>query len=218
MAIITRKELKEKIQNGDLIIEPNVDAFQLQPSAIDLRLGWSFYIPEAWECTDQGRVAIRADYVDSATKKNYFKLIKLKPGQFFELLPHEFVIISTLEKITIAADNLIGMLQPRSSTLRRGVLLEGGKVDTKYNGHLIIPITNVTNHIVKLYPGERLCQLVIQELNSPLSPEEAMQHGSQLAKYQDATPYGLAYRSDSKEETDLILQGKIDELKNQHKI
>lgn len=218
MAIVSRQELKAKLTAGELVFEPTLDQWQLQPSAIDLRVGWSFYIPQSWEYTDAGRVALVADYMNLEQQQENFKLIKLKPGQYFEILPHEFIIIATLEKVSLRGANLIAMLHPRSSTLRRGLLMEGGKVDSQYSGHLTIPISNTTNHIVRLYPGERLCQLVVHELSANLSPEEAQQHGAQLAKYQDATAYGLNYRGDSSDEVAHIRRGTIEELKSAYPI
>ncbi|HUT22134.1 MAG TPA: dCTP deaminase [Candidatus Bipolaricaulota bacterium] len=214
--LLDKKTLLDLLKENKITFEPNLDGFQIQPNSIDLRLGHSFYIPVSWKLNEQGRVAMSADYLDYHAPQDKLQLIKLKPGQYFEILPHEFIMISTLEKISLNNDNIVGNLQPRSTALRRGLQITGGAVDVHYSGHLIIPMVNNTNHILRLYPGERICQLQFFELKSPLSVEEAKKHGLQDAKYNEATPYGLEAKSDSQEEIDLIKAGKIDELKSKY--
>jgi len=216
--ILTQKELKNLISNGAISFTPELDEYQLQPNSIDLRVGWSFYIPDTWKYNEQGRVAIIADYLNYQNVEEYFKLIKLKPGQTFEILPKETILISTLEKITLNSGRLAGNLYPRSSALRRGLQINTGVVDCRYSGQLTIPVVNNSNHIIRIYPGERICQLQLFELASELTEEEAKMHGHQGAKYLGSTPYGLEAKADSNEEIDLIKAGNLEQLKNQFKI
>jgi len=216
--LLDKKTISKLLAENKLSFDPNLDGFQLQPNSIDLRLGYSFYIPVSWKINENGRVAMSADYLDYNAPQDKLQLIKLKPGQYFEILPHEFIIISTLERITLNADDVAGNLQPRSTALRRGLQITGGTIDVHYSGHLTIPIVNTTNHILRLYPGERICQLLLFKLNNPLTKEEASKHGLNAAKYMEATPYGLEAKSDSQEEIDFIKAGKIDELKTNFNI
>lgn len=218
MSILTKQEIVKRIQEQKIIFTPELDEFQLQPTSVDLRAGWSFYIPDTWKLNEKGRVAIIADYLDYQNIEEYFKLIKLKPGQFFEILPKEFILISTLERITLNCGDISGLLYPRSSSLRRGLQIETGVVDCRYNGQLMIPLLNNSHHIIKIYPGERLCQLQFVLLNSELAEEEARKHGKQEAKYVGSTPYSLEARIDNNEEIHLIRAGRLEELKQNHKI
>ncbi len=216
--VLNKTELLSYIKEGKLTFSPSLDAFQMQPNSVDLRLGWSFYVPKGEEMTAQGRVGVSADYLDYESPKEYYKLIKLKPGQVFEIQPKEFVIISTLEKVTFADGSIAATLYPRSSVMRRGLIMEGGVVDAFYSGHLTIPLFNSTTHAIKLFPGERVCQLMVQQLSSALEKDGANTHGVAQAKYMDATPYGLEARTDSKEEIDFIKAGNLDGLKDQFTI
>lgn len=218
MPVLTKKEILNLINSKQVEFSPSLDEYQLQPNSIDLRVGWSFYIPDAWKYNDKGRVAINADYTDYNSTEEYFKLIKLKPGQYFEILPHETIIVSTLEKITLLSGNLAGNLYPRSSALRRGLQINTGVVDCRYSGQLTLPVVNNSNHIIKIYPGERICQMQLYTLASELSDDEAKKHGRDDGKYIGSTPYGLEAKADSNEELDLIRAGKLDDLKNQFKI
>jgi dCTP deaminase len=213
MSVLSRKKLEKILLEKKLQFEPELDAYQMQPASIDLRIGWSFYIPYTWKFTEKGRVAVVADYLDYSSTHENFQLVKLKPGQYFEILPGESIIASSLEKIILGSGNLIGLLYPRSSSSRRGLKIESGLINPKYQGHLIIPMTNNSHHVIKIYPGERLCQLVFHELSDELTSDEALIHGFQDAKYQNTTPYGLEVKIDKQEEIDLLKQGRIDELK-----
>ena len=218
MSVLTKKEILSRIAKKEIIFTPELDQYQIQPASLDLRIGWSFYVPYTWIYNEKGRVAVNADYLDYQNTEEYFKLIKLKPGQYFEILPEEFILISTLEKITLNCGDITGNLFPRSSALRRGLQIVTGLVDCRYNGQLTIPLVNNSHHIIKLYPGERICQLQLMKVESELTEEEAKMHGAQLAKYIGSTPYGLEAKADSTDEIILIRSGQIEELKTKYKI
>lgn len=211
--ILTRHEIAELIAAKKLAFEPVLDAWQDQPHAVDLRLGTTFYLPKTWQLTDHGREVVTVDSTETAGAN--FEKIELKPGQFFELGPGESVIGSTLEKVSLAADDLMGVLYPRSSVNRRGLSVDlTGIVDAHYSGHLMIPIRNQTaSQVIRLYPGERICQIVFQGLASALQKSDAMRHGAQSAKYEGAGSGELASKCDAEEERMLIREGRLDELK-----
>ncbi len=218
MSILTKKEILKRLQEGQIKFSPALDEFQLQPNSIDLRVGWSFYIPHSWRMNDKGRVAIIADYLDYQNVEEYFKLVKLSPGQFFEILPKEFILISTLEKIELNCGDIAGTLMPRSSALRRGLQIETGMIDCRYSGQLTIPLVNNSHHVIKIYPGERLCQMQLYNLANNLAENEASKHGMHEAKYVGSTPYSLEAKVDSSDEVDMLKQGKIVELKQLHQL
>ncbi len=213
--ILTRNEIKQLIAEEKLIFEPALDKFQDQPHAVDLRLGMTFYLPKTWKTSDKGREILTVDVTHCAAD-NYEK-IELEPGQFFELAPGESVIASTLEKVSLHADDVMGVLYPRSSVNRRGLAVDlTGIVDAHYSGHLMVPILNKTaSQIIRIYPGERVCQVVFQRLASNLQKGEAQRHGAQKAKYEGATAAELASKCDTNEELDLIRTGQLEALKRQ---
>lgn len=218
MAILNKTQLKEYIDEKKIEFTPRIDEFQLQPNSIDLRIGWNFYVPEKSQNTEAGRTAMCPDYFESGFNKDYFKLIKLKTGQYFEILPGEFIFAAALEKIQLNTGDIMAILYSRTSMIRRGLLIQSGVVDVKYAGHLIIPILNTTNQYLRIYPGERVCQLIFHTLSSDLSNDEAGKHGVAAAKYAGSTPYNLEARLDSGEEIDFIKKGDIDGLKQNFSI
>ena len=211
--ILTRTEIQKLISAGKLIFEPELDGYQNQPHAVDLRLGTVFYLPKMWKLTAKGREILTVDVMEDA--QDTFEKIELKPGQFFELAPGESIIASTLEKISLKSDDLMGVLYPRSSINRRGLSVDlTGIVDAHYSGNLMIPIFNKTaNQVIRIYPGERICQLVFQKLVSDLSHEEANLHGKISAKYEGAKADELAMKKDDDLEVKLIKKGDLTALK-----
>jgi deoxycytidine triphosphate deaminase len=216
--VLTQKHILDRIKKGEIQFTPGLDKFQLQPHSIDLRLGSSFHLPRSWEMTKMGRVALHIDPL--ARNVDNFEQIILKDGQYFELLPNEYVVASTMEKIELSADDLMAVLFPRSSVTRRGLAINlTGLIDVGYKGFLMIPIINNThNQVIRVYPGERICSVLFEELSSPISKERALMHGITKAKYQDNEVGFIGSKTDKQDEIDMIREGKIKQLKKQYSI
>ena len=213
--ILTRTEIAELLSQKQLAFDPPLDKYQDQPHAVDLRLGTAFYLPKIWKLTDAGREVLRVDVTQCAGDN--FEKIELTGGQFFELAPGESVIGCTMENISLTAPNVMGILYPRSSINRRGLSVDlTGIVDAGYQGALMIPILNkTTSQVIRIYPGERICQMVFHRLASGLSPEEALRHGAVNAKYNGSTNGEVLSKKDADEELNLIRTGNFDKLKSQ---
>ncbi|NBS42057.1 hypothetical protein EBS80_05380 [bacterium] len=130
--ILSRQDILSQVHSGGIRITPELDQFQLQPHAIDLRLGYKFLIPRNWTLDEKGRRAIKVSIDDVANHREQFDEVQLQPGQYFELLPNEFVIGTSLERIEMNAPNLMAILFPRTSTNRRGIDLSlSGIIDCR---------------------------------------------------------------------------------------
>lgn len=167
MSILGKSEILARVKSGNIKINPPLDYFQVQAHAIDLRLGYTFMLPKSWHMTEKGRESLQVDHY-SGSQKGLFDVIELEKGQFFDILPGEFVLASTLESVEWP-DDLMSVLYPRSSTNRRGISLDlTGVVDAGYKGQLIIPVrNNTTSQTIRLYPGERICQITFEQLDGP---------------------------------------------------
>lgn len=214
--VLTKYEITEAVGQGGLSFSPNLDKFQLQPHAVDLRLGFEFKIPKTWEVSEAGRSALIIDPLAKSAAN--FETLTLKPGQYFELLPREFVIGTTLEEIAINRGDLMAVLYPRSSINRRGLSVAlSGIIDVGYAGKLMIPLINNTQQqIIRVYPGERICQIVFSTLSRELSSQDAQLHGVTQAKYHLGKD--IESKSDSEKELELIRQGKIADMKKNYPV
>ncbi|PJA45670.1 hypothetical protein CO174_01915 [Candidatus Uhrbacteria bacterium CG_4_9_14_3_um_filter_50_9] len=215
MSVLTRSEIVSAIKSNDLVFTPALDKFQMQPHAVDLRLGYKFLIPRNWTVDEEGRRAINVSIDDMDAHREQFDEIQLQPGQYFDLLPNEFVIATSLERIEMNAGNLMAILFPRTSTNRRGINLSlSGIIDTGYKGNLIFPMKNEAgDQVLRVYPGERVCQVIFQKLSDSLTPDEANLHGMTEAKYTESS--SPSFKLDKDDERQLLVNGKLDELKNQ---
>lgn len=208
MAILVRSQILERIENGDLSFNPSLDELQIQTHSVDLRLGYTFLVPKSWQLQDEGRVVVNLDYGES---RGHFEVVELERGQYFEILPREYVVVATLEKVKLPSD-LMAVLYPRSSVNRRGLSVDlSGIIDAGYEGSLIVPIRNNTNNqIVRLYPGERFCQLVFENIDGSARPRK-----SRYDK-KDVVVGVLAEKLAS--EIKLIKKGKIEDLKKKFEL
>lgn len=204
MAVLTKKEIQERIGNGTINFDPPLDKFQLQAHSVDLRIGFSFIIPKSWTLTDKGRQALKVDYGEN---HKFFDVVELESGQYFEILPGEFIGISTLERIKIP-EGVMGILYPRSSINRRGLSVDlSGIIDAGFEGNLMVPVRNsTTSQVIQIYPGERFCQIVFEELVSKISVTESRYHKKDVV-------VGVLKERSSVEER-LIRKGKIKDLKS----
>lgn len=213
MSILTKKEILERISEKNVVFSPPLDTFQVQAHAIDMRLGFTFLIPKAWHLTKQGRVALNVDYF-SKLRPNYFDTIELEQGQYFELLPGEHILVSTLESVSVP-DDLMAVLYPRSSTNRKGLSVDlTGIIDSGYSGQLVIPVRNNTlSQTVRLYPGERFCQIVFEKLESNVQAEKSRYHNKDIVD-----GFILNKKRGDTAEIAFVSSGKIRELKQKYPV
>ncbi len=207
MSILVNGEIKKLLDRGDLSFKPNLDKFQFQQHSVDLRLGFTFMVPRLWDLVSEGRVALNMKKLDS--KKKGFEVITLEEKQYFEVLPGEYVIVSTLEQMKLPSF-LMGVLYPRSSVNRRGLSLDlTGIIDAGYEGSLIVPVRNNTRtQTIRLYPGERFCQIVFHCLSGEVEIKKSRYHKK------DVTVEVLGERS--KTEMELVRKGRLREVKSRY--
>src|SRR3989338_11199452 len=205
MSVITKSQILERVKGGEIVFSPSLDSFQRQEHAVDLRLGFTFLIPKIWHLTTRGRESLDITHFDKQNAE-FFDVVELEEGQYFELLPQEYVLVGTLETIKVPS-NLMAVLYPRSSTNRKGLSLDlTGIIDSGYEGQLTLPIRNNTHsQIVRLYPGERLCQIVFEELTEPVIPRKSKYHKKDIID-------GIA--REKRVEATLIMKGEIRKLKS----
>jgi dCTP deaminase len=212
MSVLTKSEILEYVANGKVSFKPELDKFQLQAHSVDLRLGFTFLVPKSWHLTKQGREALHMDYF-AEDRPEYFDIVELEQGQFFDLLPGEHILVSSLESIKIPQD-LMAVMYPRSSTNRKGISVDlTGIIDSGYEGQLVIPVRNNTqSQTVRLYPGERFCQVVLERLDQAVEARKSRYHQRDIIDGVDVD----SLESERNTEIDLIRSGDIKKLKAEH--
>ncbi|MFH1833352.1 MAG: dCTP deaminase [Candidatus Levyibacteriota bacterium] len=173
--VLSDRDLKKSLKSGLIKINPKPDLLvQLGPCSIDLRLGNSFRVFEYSKnpCIDPSK----KDYSNEITKE-----VKVKDGEHFIMQPGDFVLATTLEKITIAS-SLLGRLEGRSSLGRLGIVVHStaSVFEPGWDGNAVLELGNLGRIAVALYPGMRVCAMTFEQLSSPA---EIPYHKKKNAKY-----------------------------------
>ncbi len=212
MSVLVKEEILQYVQDGRIAFKPGLDQFQVQAHSVDLRLGFTFLIPKSWHVTKSGREQLLMNYYDE-NRPEYFDIVELEKGQFFDLLPGEHILVSSLESIKVP-DDLMAVMYPRSSTNRKGISVDlTGIIDSGYEGQLVIPIRNNTQHqTVRVYPGERFCQIVFQKLDRTSEPRKSRYHQRDIIDGVDVD----SLEAERGTEIQLIMSGDIKQLKKEH--
>ena len=214
MSVLTSKDILQYVADGRLRFNPQLDKFQLQAHSVDLRLGFTFLVPKIWYVTKNGREQLHMDYY-AAERPDYFDVVELEKGQFFDLLPGEHILVSSLESVKLP-DDLMAVMYPRSSINRKGISVDQtGIIDSGYEGQLVIPIRNNTSsQTVRLYPGERFCQIVFEQLTESVAARKSRYHQKDIVEGVDVD----ALVNERKFEIKLITKGDIKQLKQKYAV
>ena len=175
--ILSDADILARLAEGDLGIKPLADVDQqVQPASVDLRLGERFLefqrtnIP----CIHPTQADEVGEYVTETT---------VPEGEEFILHPGDFVLGTTVERVTIP-DDLVAHVEGRSSLGRLAIVVHAtaGLADPGYEGQITLELSNLGTAPVALSPGMRISQLTFTELTSPADRPYGDERGS---KYQD---------------------------------
>jgi dCTP deaminase len=160
--ILSDRDLRVRLAAGDLKIDPLLDErVQIQPASVDLRLSAEFivYRPGEIACLDP-RVP---ESLELTAER-----VTVRDGDAFTLHPGDFALGSTLETVSIPAD-LVGQVDGRSSVGRLAVVVHAtaGLIDPGFTGQITLELSNIGRIPVRLYPGMRIAQIVLQRMTSP---------------------------------------------------
>lgn len=175
--ILSDRDLLARLEKGDLVIDPISDVdLQVQPASIDLRLDHRFIV---YKLPHVSCIDMRAP----SAFEQYTETIEVDPDEGFVLHPGEFALGSTVEWVKLPPD-LVARVDGRSSIGRLAIVVHAtaGFIDPGFEGHITLELANLGRCAVKLYPGMRISQLVVEQMSSPAArPYGSADRGS---KYQ----------------------------------
>ncbi|MGW0014602.1 dCTP deaminase [Streptomyces tendae] len=156
--LLSDQDLHTAIVDGRLGISP-FDEAMLQPASIDVRLDRDFLVFEGHkhDCVDP-----------SVRQEDLLRPVRVEDGQPFVLHPGEFVLGSTLERVSLP-DTLAARLEGKSSLGRLGLITHStaGFIDPGFEGHVTLELANIAPLPIKLWPGMKVGQLAVLALSSP---------------------------------------------------
>ena len=149
--ILKGESIKELLEIGKIEIEPFDKELQLQESSIDMRLSERIYrYPEELEAVTM--LDIKNPYLNIVERD-------FVSDEGFVLKPGESVVAETLEYIKVP-DYLNTFLDSKFRLDRYGLLvLNKGWLGTGFEGFISVVLHNSGNYPIRLFKGERFCQL-----------------------------------------------------------
>lgn len=160
--ILSDWDIVKSLKSGRIKITPSIDQkTQLGSCSIDLRLGKQFRI------FNHSKIP----FIDTNNPKvtsGMMGEVRLKDSEPFILQPGDFVLATTMEKISLP-DDLVGRLEGRSSLGRLGIVVHSTAsiFDPGWEGMVVMELGNMGRMPVALYPGMRICSMTFEELSSP---------------------------------------------------
>jgi dCTP deaminase len=171
--VLSDRTIRRLLEEGRIGIEPYAEEL-LQPSSVDVRVDRLFRVFRN----------SRYPFIDVKQEmEELTELVEVDSEEAFILHPGEFVLGSTLERITLP-DDLVARLEGKSSLGRLGLLIHStaGFIDPGWDGHVTLELSNVANLPITIYYGMKIGQLSFVQLSEPA--EHPYGTGSLGSKYQ----------------------------------
>jgi dCTP deaminase len=154
MSVLSGNDIVRACASDDIALQP----FRLacvQPASYDVHLGRKFLVLD-------GNVTML-----DMSSDNSGKFVTGFIDEYLELYPGGFILGETLECVTLSG-KLNAQLAGVSSVARNGLIVQtAGYVDPGWHGMLTLELTNVTQAVIRLYPDQRIGQLVFSWLETP---------------------------------------------------
>ncbi|MGQ4834493.1 MAG: dCTP deaminase [Candidatus Asgardarchaeia archaeon] len=154
--ILTRDIILEYIKQGKIKIEP-FSPDQVGPASIDLTLGNTFRVFD----NNESIIHINSEDIDI---EKYGHIVEVNDNEPIIIKPKQLVLGITREKIWLPK-NIAGWLMGRSRFARIGLMVHitASFVQPNSQNRQVLEIFNASNFNIAIYPGVRVCQLILEE-------------------------------------------------------
>jgi dCTP deaminase len=168
--MLGRRALVEALTqpSAGLGITPLIEASQIGPAGVDLRLGPDVVVNQR----ATGGMAFDPADTEALPRRieEYQQHLHRPLGSPLYLQPNEFILARTLEWVTLPkhmAAEAIG----RSSWGRLGLVIATATlVQPEWSGTITLELANLGSAPIVLYVGMRICQLVVHRLGDDPQP------------------------------------------------
>jgi dCTP deaminase len=171
LSALGRPAIRGRLEHEDpakkLWITPLLDENrQIGRGAVDLRLGTEFLILQRFQ-----RAGLRPGLDDQRALDEMQERVIVPVGEELWLHPHQFVLAATLEYLGLP-DDISACVVGRSSWGRLGLLVATAIfVHPGFRGCLTLELVNEGEAPIRLSPGMRIAQLILDELDEPAPVE-----------------------------------------------
>ncbi len=158
--ILSYQDILKAIEEKEITINP-FDKSAVGPCSVDLRLGNTFLVFQ------HGRIFKPSDRHKILKNTEIFRI---QEDETFVLSPNQFVLASTLEKISISK-RYAATLEGKSSIARLGIVVQAAGLVNPGTGlknptTLTLEIAHQANSPVELIPGMSIIQIIYHRLTS----------------------------------------------------
>jgi len=178
--VLSDSAIRRLVEAGRIGIDP-YDPELMQPSSLDVRVDRLFRVFRN----------SRYPYIDvKAEQEGLTELVEVEDTEPFILHPGEFVLGSTLERVTLP-DDLVARLEGKSSLGRLGLLIHStaGFIDPGFDGHVTLELSNVANLPITIYHGMPIGQISFMRMDGPVErPYGSGEAGSKYQGQAEPTP------------------------------
>jgi dCTP deaminase len=156
--VLSDRSIRRLVEEGRIGVDPYTPEL-MQPSSLDVRVDRYFRVFRN----------SRYPFIDvKAKQEDLTEVVEVEDDEPFILHPGEFVLGSTLERVTLP-DDLVARLEGKSSLGRLGLLIHStaGFIDPGWDGHVTLELSNVANLPITIYAGMKIGQLSFVQLSEP---------------------------------------------------
>ena len=155
--VLSDRSIKEAIEAGTIGIEP-YSLRDVQPASVDFHLADKILV---FRNSTLPFIDLRKE-VPNLTDE-----VTIEDDKPFMLHPGEFVLGSTLERLTLS-NSLVARIEGKSSLGRLGLMIHStaGFIDPGWSGNLTLELANVSRLPITLYSGMRIGQISFQEMTT----------------------------------------------------
>ena len=181
MAVLSDQEIRSLLDAGRLIIDPMPPYQAVQTSSVDLTLGNVF---RELEDSTNTAIAISIDIRDSQSVMSaldrYSTDITVEDGESYLLRRGGFALAWTRERISLP-NFLAARVEGRSTPARIGLSVHQSAptVHATFAGQLQLELSNAGPFDIKLFPGQTICQLILETMSMPSSASLRSVHQEQ---------------------------------------
>jgi deoxycytidine triphosphate deaminase len=167
MSVLAINEIKKRLNKDDennIIVTPILDKKnQIQQTGIDYRLSNQFIISETQNIESYD---IRKFIDNPQYSRKYRKEAIIPFGKSFILHPQTMVLGGTFEFISLPND-IGASIEGISSWARTGLMIATAVyVYPGFNGCITLELSNLSNILLKLFPGVKIAHIIFNEISS----------------------------------------------------
>jgi dCTP deaminase len=169
LSIIGRRQLIQRIRDGDLAVTPLLSPNQIGTSSIDLRMGNVALMARARGSSHVDPALAKSEkqqspYVAEMRRQQKHERYELPFGAELLLHPGSLALVPTLEWVRLPQD-LMGVVTARSTWAREGLSIATATlIEPGYEGIVTLELANLGQIPIALYPGLKIAQIAFSEV------------------------------------------------------